>query len=170
MVKAATLAISDGLYLINGTPWNTAYKGLTSLTDYTRNKNAISPGTGSVYAESDFGVKNWDIVYTNYKPALQSKGGSKNTFLTINGTLNPKTSAVNQYPQKYESSNYLDVSGPTDVNGMYTVKIKFNSLTKSSSQGISIQYPEGNSDVILGDVTPLPFSGYEYLNDSDEWK
>lgn len=169
MVKAATLAMSEGLYLVNGTAWNTAYKGITSLTDYTRNKNAISPGTGSVYAESDFGVKNWDIVYTNYKPALQSKGGSKNTFLTINGTLNPKTSNVREYPQKYESSNYLDVSGPTDVDGMYTGKIKFNSLTKSSSQGISIQYPEGSSDVILGDVTPLPFSGHDYLNDSEEW-
>ena len=170
MVKATTLAMSEGLYLVNGTAWNTAYKGITSLTDYTRNKNAISPGTGSVYAESDFGVKNWDIVYTNYKPALQSKGGSKNTFLTINGTLNPKTSNVREYPQKYESSNYLDVSGPTDVDGMYTGKIKFNSLTKSSSQGISIQYPEGSSDVILGDVTPLPFSGHDYLNDSEEWK
>ena len=166
MVKAATLAMSDGLYLVNGTAWNTANN---SIFDFTRNENAVSPGTGSVYAECDFGVKNWDIVYTNYKPALQSKGGSKNTFLTINGMLNPKTSAVNQYPQKYESSNYLDVSGPTDVNGMYTGKIKFNSLTKSSSQGISVQYPEGSSDVILGDVSPLPFSGHDYLNDSKEW-
>lgn len=166
MVKAATLAMSEGLYLVNGTAWNTADN---SIFDFTRNENAISPGTGSVYAESDFGVKNWDIVYTNYKPALQSKGGSKNTFLTINGTLNPKTSNVREYPQKYESSNYLDVSGPTDVDGMYTGKIKFNSLTKSSSQGISIQYPEGSSDVILGDVTPLPFSGHDYLNDSEEW-
>lgn len=167
MVKAVTLAMSDGLYLVNGTAWNTANN---SFFDFTRNENAVSPGTGSVYAECDFGVKNWDIVYTNYKPALQSKGGGKNTFLTINGTLNPKTSAVNQYPQKYESSNYLDVSGPTDVNGMYTGKIKFNSLTKSSSQGISVQYPQGSSDVILGDVTPLPFSGHDYLNDSEEWK
>lgn len=167
MVKAVTLAMSDGLYLVNGAAWNTANN---SIFDFTRNENAVSPGTGSVYAECDFGVKNWDIVYTNYKPALQSKGGGKNTFLTINGTLNPKTSAVNQYPQKYESSNYLDVSGPTDVNGMYTGKIKFNSLTKSSSQGISVQYPQGSSDVILGDVTPLPFSGHDYLNDSEEWK
>lgn len=165
--KVTALAISDGLYLVNGTAWNTADN---SIFDFTRNENAVSPGTGSVYAECDFGVKNWDIVYTNYKPALQSKGGGKNTFLTINGTLNPKTSAVNQYPQKYESSNYLDVSGPTDVNGMYTGKIKFNSLTKSSSQGISVQYPQGSSDVILGDVTPLPFSGHDYLNDSEEWK
>ena len=165
--KVTALAISDGLYLVNGTAWNTANN---SIFDFTRNENAVSPGTGSVYAECDFGVKNWDIVYTNYKPALQSKGGSKNTFLTINGTLNPKTSAVNQYPQKYESSNYLDISGPTDVSGMYNGKIKFDSLTKSSSQGISIQYPEGSSDVILGDVTPLPFSGHEYLNDFEEWK
>lgn len=167
LVKAATLAMSDGLYLVNGTAWHTANN---SIFDFTRNENAVSPGTGSVYAECDFGVENWDIIYTNYKPALQSKGGSKNTFLTINGTLNPKTSAVNQYPQKYESGNYLDVSGPTDVNGMYTGKIKFNSLTKSSSQGISVQYPEGSSDVILGDVSPLPFSGHDYLNDSEEWK
>ncbi|MDD7013122.1 MAG: fibronectin type III domain-containing protein [Candidatus Treponema excrementipullorum] len=162
LVKAATLAISDGLYLVNGTAWNTGLWG--------RDENAISPGSGSVYAKSDFGVKNWDIVYTNYKTALQSKDGRKNTFLTINGTLNPKTNAINQYPQKYESNNYIDVSGPADVNGMYSGKIKFNSLTKSSSQGISVQYPQGNSDVILGNVTPLPFSGHGYLNDSEEWK
>lgn len=167
--KVATLSISDGLYLVNGVDWMTAYKD-DLLVDYTRNKNATSPGTGSVYARSDFRVKNWDIIYTNYKPALPLKDGSKNTFITINGTLNPKTSASNQYPQKYESNNYLDVSGPTDVNGMYTGKIKFNSLTKSSSQGISVQYPQGSSDVILGDVTPLPFSGHDYLNDSEEWK
>lgn len=162
LVKAATLAISDGLYLVNGTSWNTGYWG--------RRENAISPGSGSVDAQSDFSVKNWDIVYTNYKTALQSKDDRKNTFLTINGTLNPQTNAVNRYPQKYESNNYIDVSGPADVNGMYSGKIKFNSLTKSSSQGISVQYPQGNSDVILGNVTPLPFSGHDYLNDSEEWK
>lgn len=160
--KCVTLVLAYGLRLINGTEWNTGYFG--------RNKEATSPGSGSVNAESDFWVNNWTINYSNYCQGYTTKSGRVlPSFLTVNGTLQPKTGASNQYPKSYSTSSGITVTGPSDVNGMYNGTITFSSSSGNSSVSFtggsgSFSYSKDSS------YSPLPMTGGDYKVDSEEWK
>lgn len=160
--KCATLVMAYGLRLINGTNWNTGY--------FTRNEDATHPGSGNVYAESDFWVTDWTIKYTNYRQGYTTKSGRVlPSFLTVNGTLQPKTGASNQYPKSYSTSSGITVTGPSEVNGMYNGTITFSSSSGNSSVSFtggsgSFSYSKDSS------YSPLPMDGGDYKVDSEEWK
>lgn len=160
--KCVTLVLAYGLRLINDTSWNTGYFG--------RNKTATEPGSGTVSASSDFLVSEWDITYSNYRQGYTTKSGKVlPSFLTVNGTLQPKTSAVNQYPKSYATSTAITVKGPAEVNGMYNGTITFSSSSGNSSVSFtggsgSFSYSKDSS------YSPLPMTGGDYKVDSEEWK
>lgn len=165
--RIANLVLTEGLDRVNGTAWNTAYNGFPTYA--ARTKNADAPGTGTVRSESNFGVSSWDITYTDYEPAFQTKTGESVRIAKANGTFNPKTSATNQYPQSYEGGEItVTLSGGTKQTGT----IKFNTL-KSNSGTMTVTF-NGKTESFSADNyfnTPLPFSGgggYKY-ND-DQWQ
>ncbi len=161
--KAASLAMSIGLKQINSTAWNTGF--------FTRNKDADSPGSGNIYAESNFGVTDWTFKFTNYKPPLATKGGTNVTLMTLNGTLKAATNLTNQYPRRYNNNgSYITVTGPSGL-GMYSGLIKFDGLTKTSTGGAYVKYPSTAAEQQFGNgVTPFPYYSYEYLNDEGDWQ
>ena len=165
--KCVTLVLAYGLRLINGTAWNTADD---TLIDFTREKTATEPGSGTVSASSDFWVSAWKIIYSNYRQGYTTKSGKVlPSFLTVNGTLQPKTSASNQYPKSYVTSTAITVTGPAEVNGMYDGTITFSSSTGNSSVSFSdvsgsFSYSKDSS------CSPLPMTGGGYKVDSEEWK
>ena len=173
--RAANLVISDGLYLVNDTSWNTASKGtiLGIPYDHTRTKNPTEPGSGEIYAESDFNVKNWMIQYTDYRPAFISKAGATHTFLSVSGVFNPKTDAVLQYPQSYNSdtSEPLTVTGPADTT-LYSGSISYKNFTQQNGYML-VTYNNQTIEIVHDNYlnSPLPFSGGGgYKNDTDEWR
>lgn len=160
--KCVTLVLAYGLRLVNSTEWNTGYFG--------RDKDATSPGSGTMHAESDFWVTDWTIKYTNYRQGYTTKSGRVlPSFLCVNGTLNAQTGASNQYPKSYSTSNGITVTGPSEVNGMYNGTITFSSSSGNSSVNFtggsgSFSYSKDSS------YSPLPMDGGDYKVDSEEWK
>lgn len=168
--RAANLVISDGLYLVNGTSWMTAYKD-NMLIDYTRTKIPQEPGSGEVYAQSDFSVKNWTIRYTGYIPALINQAGTIHTFLSVSGELNPKTGASNQYPTSYNSNSAapLTVTGPADT-ALYSGSLSYKNFSQQDGYML-VTYNNQTLEIPHNNYlnSPLPFSGGEYKNNTVEW-
>lgn len=160
--RMSNLVLAEGLHRVNGTAWNTAYKG--TLVNYTRTVIADAPGNGNVYAESNFGVTSWNITYANYEPAFSTKTGEIVKVAKANGTFNPKTGASNQYPNSYDGGEII-----ITLSGMeaQTGTIKFNSLT-SGSGTITVTF-NGKSGTFYAD-TPLPFSGGGYKYNDEQWQ
>lgn len=155
--KMANLVITYGLRLVNGDSWNTGYFG--------RSSNAAEPGSGSVEAESNFGVTKWDIKYNNFTQALLSKTGKTFTFLTVSGTLNPKTSATNQKPQSYDSGTITITSNAPGT--LYDGSITYSGLTESGGS-MSVVY-NGTTSFGYSGNSPLPFKGGDYHHEDDNW-
>jgi hypothetical protein len=160
----ANLVITYGLRLVNGDRWSwtSAYKWF--LGDYTRTKNATSPGSGSVYAESNAGVSEWDIKYTKYTEALNSKTGKKFTFLTVSGTLNPKTNVSSEYPRSYDSDE-ITINVPETL---YNGSITYSGLTQSSGS-MKVTYNGTISYFEYSGNSPLPFHNDDYHHEDDSW-
>ena len=157
--KMANLVITYGLRLVNGDSWNTGYFG--------RSSDAASPGSGSVHAESNFGVTKWDIEYNNFTQALNTKTGKTFTFLTVSGTLNPKTGATNQYPKSYDSGTIVISSNAP--NNLYDGSITYSGLTKSGGS-MSVTYNGTTSSFGYSGNSPLPFTGDDYHHEDEDWK
>lgn len=164
--KMANLVITYGLRLVNGDKlsWTSAYKWF--LGDYTRTKNATSPGSGSVYAESNAAITEWDIKYTDYTEALNSKTGKKFTFLTVSGTLNPKTNASSQYPKSYDSGKITITSNAP--NNLYVGSITYSGLTKSGGS-MKVTYNGTTTSFGYSGNSPLPFKDDDYHHEDDSW-
>ena len=164
--RIANLVLAEGLNRVNGTAWNTAYNGFPTYA--ARTKNADAPGTGTVRSESNFGVSSWDITYTDYEPAFQTKTGENVKIAKAKGTFNPKTNAVNQYPQSYEGGPItVTLSGGTKQTGT----IQFNSL-KTNSGTMAVTF-NGKTESFSADNyfnTPLPFSGGGYKYNDEQWQ
>lgn len=155
--RIANLVLAEGLNRVNGTDWSTGFFGREEKTDF-----------GTVKAKSDFGVKNWDITYTNYEPSFQTKTGETTKIAKVNGTFNPKTGASNQYPQSYEGGSVtITLSGGTKKTGT----IQFNTL-KPNSGTMTVTF-DGKTESFSADNyfnTPLPFSGGGYKYNDEQWQ
>ena len=125
---------------------------------------------------------------------MTSKSGENVSFLTINGTvtgetwkknLSAGTSGNNKPPAEYMcyDGNKITVSAAdSECNGkgLYSAEIVFYWLNnekepryndKDGYKGIKIAYPNGSSEKVLGNITPLPFLDKNgFLNDSEEWQ
>lgn len=162
--KMANLAITYGLKLVNGTAWNTAYDGFPI---YGRDADVSSPSSGAIRAESNFAVNNWDIMYTNYTIGWNSKTGNTFTFLTVNGTLNPKTEYSNQYPKSYDSGTItINSNNPM---GFYNGTITYSGLTKTGGS-MTVNYNGSSSTFGYTGNSPLPFKDDDYHHEDEEWK
>lgn len=159
--KMANLVITYGLRLVNGDNWNTACENL-----FERDETASSPGSGSIHASSNFGVTKWDIDYNNFTQALSSKTGKTFTFLTVSGTLNPKTGASNQYPKSYDSGTIVISSNAP--NNLYDGSITYSGLTESAGS-MSVVYNGTTSSFGYSGNSPLPFKGGDYHHEDDSW-
>ena len=124
-----------------------------------------------LFCSSDFLVKNWTVRYTDYKPALTTKAQTQQLFLCINGEFNPKTSNANQRPNSYNSdSEVLHITGPADIS-LYSGTLAYKSLTKTEGS-LLIDYNGSQIELTnteSSNLTPLPFSGSNYLNDTEDW-
>ena len=165
--KCVTLVLAYGLRLINGTDWNSAYDSW--VNPFQREEtSATAPGSGSVNANCDFGVTAWNIIYSNYRQGYTTKSGKVlPSFLSVNGTLQPKTSASNQYPKSYATSTAITVTGPAEVNGMYDGTITFSSSTGNSSVSFSDVSGSFSYDM-YSEYSPLPMTGGGYKYDPEE--
>ena len=165
--RIANLVLAEGLDRINGTAWNTAYKD-NMLTNYTRIKSADAPGSGTVYAQSDFLVKNWTISYTDYEPAFKTKVGEVVRVARASGTFNPKSGGTDKLPDSYEGGP-ITITLLGDSNQVGT--IQFNSL-KSDSGTMTVTF-NGKTESFSTDNyfnTPLPFKGGGYKYNDDQWR
>lgn len=164
--KMANLAITYGLNLVNGTGWQTAYKDKIA-TNFTRTKSPSSPGSGTVYAESNFLVTNWDIVYNDFTQAFTTKTNKTVKYLIVNGTLNPKTTKVNNYPNSYDSGTITITS---DAPGtLYDGSITYSGLTKTGGS-MKVTYNGTTTNLGYSGNSPLPFTGDNYHHEDDSWK
>ena len=170
--RIANLVLAEGLYRVNGdtkngAKWQTAYKD-TMLTNYTRITTADAPGSGTVYAQSDFWVKDWTITYTDYEPAFQTKTGEIVKVAKAGGTFNPKTSGAGKLPNSYEGGPIIiTLSGDADQKGT----IQFNAL-KTGSGTMTVTF-NGKTESFSTDNyfnTPLPFSGGGYKYNDEQWQ
>ena len=180
-IRISTLYVARGLSRVNGNAWNTGYWARTENASTSRG------GSGSIKAESNFGVTEWELTFSNYKDDLQVRTNNEwMTFITVNGRTRARTSATNQFPQRYREWNantpeWLDIIGPWDTPSLYTGKIRIGTGTDNAANNlhwgsgrISIQYPNGTATQDIswrGEDTPLPFSGRG--NDrfeQDAWK
>ncbi|MDR0456887.1 MAG: hypothetical protein LBH20_09435 [Treponema sp.] len=131
-IKIASLYVADGLDRVNGTSWNTGYFGRTA------NASGNYGTTGSVKADSNFGVTSWDFNFQNFKTDMQVRTGEWQTFITITGTVWAGTGASNQYPQRYGDQGFVSIKGPSDTPTLYTGQIIFG------TQGAADLYWDGN--------------------------
>ena len=162
--KMANLVITYGLKLVNGTDWHTAYDGWPI---YGRDADVSSPSSGKIRAESNFGVTEWDIMYTDYTQALTTKTNNTVKSLTVNGTLNPQTTKVNNYPNYYDSGTIKITSDAP--NNLYDGSITYSGLTKSGGS-MSVTYNGTSSSFGYSGNSPLPFTGDDYHHEDEEWK
>ncbi len=165
--RIANLVLAEGLDRINGTAWNTAYKD-NMLTNYTRIKSADAPGSGTVYAQSDFLVKNWTISYTDYEPAFKTKVGEVVRVARASGTFNPKSGGTGKLPDSYEGGP-ITITLLGDLNQEGT--IQFNSL-KSDSGTMTVTFNGKTESFSTNNYfnTPLPFKGGGYKYNDDQWQ
>lgn len=208
LVRAATLAMTIGFKHARdnryGVSDNDKWSASNKAGSYT--ESALGLGSGKVTYESYGGGLGLigtnvyhKVVYENYKPEMTAKSGEKVTFLTIDaqnenslfGETWGKTAieAPTEYHtlgQQYGSSTqyYITVTGPSDVNGLYSTKLAFYWLNtdkeprytdKEGYKGIKISHPNGNSERVFGNITPLPFvsdgSGSAgFKQDAEEWQ
>ena len=165
--RIANLVLAEGLNRINGTAWNTACEPcIASLgIDFSR---TATGDFGKIYAGSNYGVTDWKIIYTNYQPSFSTKMGETLMLAKINGTLNPATSATNQYPKSYSSDSItVTLSGGTKKTGT----IKFNSLTETGGS-MTVTFNEKTESFSADNYfnTPMPFKGGEYKYNNEQWQ
>jgi hypothetical protein len=142
-IKISLLYVARGLQRVNSNAWNTGYFGKSE------NASTSYGGSGSIKADSNFGVTSWDFNFINYKDDLQDRLGQYKTFITINGKVWAGTGATNQYPQRYGDLGWVDVIGPWDTPGLYTGKFRIggngDDIYWDDANGrIYIQYPSAN--------------------------
>jgi len=177
-IRIGTLFVARGLSKVNGTGWSTGYFGKSASAS-----TGLS-GSGSLDADSNFGVTEWEFNFKNYKEDIQARCGQWVTFVTVNGRTRARTGATNQYPQRYreqDGNTWLDIIGPWDVPHLYTGKIKIgtggdNAATNLhwGSGQISIQYPSGTATQNFswrGEDSPLPYTGRgDNRHDGNDWR
>jgi hypothetical protein len=174
-IKIATLYISDGIDRVNGNSWNTGYFGRSA------NASGNYGTTGSVSADSNFGVTSWDFSFQNFKTDLQVKTGEWQTFITVTGTIWAGTNASNQYPQRWGDNGDISIKGPSDTPSLYSGAIRIGGSGRGyrdlywGSGDISVKYPSGTSDqkitTLRGQDTPLLYSGQgDKRFQQDAWK
>jgi hypothetical protein len=170
-IAICTLFMARGIQRVNGNSWNTAFTGFPYF-DRTANASPGLGGSGNIHAGSNFGVTEWTFTFNNYKDDIQARCGQWLTFISINGRTRARTSASNQFPQRYreyDGNAWLDITGPWDTPNLYTGRIKVgtgsdnnaNNLHWGSGQ-IRIIYPSGTSEQnhsFRGQDTPLQYSG-----------
>ena len=185
-ITISTLYMARGIERVNGTAWNTAYNGFPTYAARTRDASTGMGGSGSIRAESNFGVNSWDIDFNNYKDDLQARCGQWMTFITIQGRLWAGTNASNQYPQRYGDSGWINITGPWDTPNLYNGRIIVGTggdtdlywngnLSGSTIRSrIAVEYPSGTARQNIpyrGIDTPLIFSGQgDARYQQDAWK
>lgn len=190
MVKAATLAMSEGMYRSWDQRYNEKWSAAAISGAVTNTENAPGSGT-SIFDATGGGLGIWgenvvhNTVYTNYTPALTTKSGITVTFLTINGKLTGETwnkTAINPPTEYHNYEGAMQITGPVELKGLYTTQILFNWLNgdpsfdaQTTGKGIKITYPAGNTEQIFNNITPLPFNKYQensengFKQNSEEW-
>lgn len=189
MVRAATLAMSVGAEA-TGTKWKVQAFGVSATYEYKNDgKTEVS-----VKSKGGTGSKNYfvhTLTYTDYTPIVTSKSGKDASFLTINGIVTGETwddwngGGEVTPPAEYicYDGNRITVSAANNEckeKGLYSAEIVFYWLNnekepryndKEGYKGIKITYPNGSSEKVLGNITPLPFLDKNgFLNDSEEWQ
>ncbi len=183
--RAATLAMSIGMQRswnlrsnIENDRWSAVHDGKT----YTES----APGHGTSFfdaAGGGLGIIGSNVVhnteYSDYTPVLTAKNGAQVAFLTVNGKLTGETwskTAINPPVEYHNYEQAMQITGPAELNGLYSGEILFNWLngdtsfdSESSGKGIKVTYPAHSEQQIFNNITPLPFSGSSYLNDTDDW-
>jgi hypothetical protein len=181
-IQISTLYMAEGIERVNGTAWNTGYFGRSA------NSSGNYGASGSLYAESNFGVTSWELEFRNYRGDLQTRAGDWQTFITIQGGVWAGTGASNQYPQRYGWSpgswgnklkGFMTITGPSDTPGLYSGKIAIgggNDLAWGTGGFIYVNYPTANMNTThasdsanpktpceripyRGQDTPLVFTG-----------
>ena len=190
MVKAATLAMSEGMYRSWDQRYNEKWSAAAISGAVTNTENAPGSGTSIFDATGGgLGILGENVVhntvYTNYTPALTTKSGITVTFLTINGKLTGETwnkTAINPPTEYHNYEGAMQITGPVELKGLYTTQILFNWLNgdpsfdaQTTGKGIKITYPAGNTEQIFNNITPLPFNKYQensengFKQNSEEW-
>jgi len=177
-IRISMLFVARGLSKVNGTGWSTGYFGKSASAS-----TGLS-GSGSLDADSNFGVTEWEINFKNYKEDIQARCGQWVTFVTVNGRTRCRTGAANQYPQRYreqDGNTWLNIIGPWDVPHLYTGRIKIGTGGDNASTNlhwgsgqISIQYPSGTDTQNFswrGEDSPLPYTGRgDNRHDGNDWR
>lgn len=189
LVRAATLAMSVGAEA-TGTKWKVQAFGVSATYEYKNDgKTEVS-----VKSKGGTGSKNYfvhTLTYTDYTPIVTSKSGKDASFLTINGIVTGETwddwngGGEVTPPKEYicYDGNRITVSAANNEckeKGLYSAEIVFYWLNnekepryndKEGYKGIKITYPNGSSEKVFGNITPLPFLDKNgFLNDSEEWQ
>ena len=201
--RIASLHIAWGVHNTGG---NAPINWQSTLSAYWRyiSNNGSS---GRVGCQSSSGVGKWWFYFDKYKPDLDTNANRNNwtystTFLMINADNGDRysskmiygdSSGAGTFPNWYGrdgsdpyGSQYIDITGPACVNGLYSGGLRYNGTSSGSAltwTGGTIQviYPAGAAAVQIsggGQVnTPLPFSnqashsatGDRRRTTSDEW-
>ena len=159
LVRAATLAMAYGIQQ-TGTNWQTH---LTGKTDYY---DESYPGTGRAEVYRKGGTTaivklKHTFTFTNFTPAMPTRGGEKATFLNISGTMTGTTGDGGSEGQKYAPRTYTDgsftVMAAENCGGLYNATIKISSLTVNGTSGIKVKYPADGEEKQFGNITPFAF-------------
>jgi hypothetical protein len=182
--RIASLHIAWGVHNARGNaPIN--FQSTLSARWVSTSNNGSS---GQVGCQSSSGVGKWWFYFDKYKPDLDTNANRNNwtystTFLMINADNGDRYSSKMIYGDSYGAgafpdwygrdgsdpygSQYIDITGPTCVNGLYSGGLRYNGTSSGSAltwTGGTIQviYPAGAAAVQIsggGRVnTPLPYS------------
>jgi len=193
--KICTIYISRGFQIATGTSWTSTW---AVVVETWRRGDASSNYGGGGYTRcaTNAGVTNWKWEFRNFKTDMRTKAANTSTgedwvtFISINGDLWIGTDSGGfNWPKTYGrattgyNSNYLSITGPGDVNGMYSGTVWFGGngttdVTWNDANGkMHIIYPSsGNPNqqtiMLRGQDTALPFQSYgrEYRHEQDAWK
>lgn len=195
LVRAATLAMAIGAKA-TGTGWNQG-----DGTKTYKNGN----GETVVKVSTSGGSRSKNLVHTleynSFTPSMTTKAGKDVTFLTISGNVTGElwrsglasgSSGNNRPPYEYHCYNNdkITVSAANDdCGGLYSAQITFYWLNYESNyrdvngekKGIKIAYPNGSTEKVFGNITPLPFTktttwgvfhwdNIDFQVDSAEWQ